>query len=903
MSDRTPILSLPEVSPNQTQKEATINTALAIVEAAMNETIGISLAAGNVTLNTDQFTKAFLQQYVGHTVARTVTIPSTVRWFAVENLGTGLITFQVQSPGYGATADLAVGKIGLLVSDGQDVRFVVPDAGSGVGLLEDLSNVSGTPTDHQLLRYVSADNNWEPWTLALAFSQLTDFPGAYGSNASKLLAVKDDGTGLEWVSSSANVTSFTDLDDTPGNYSGAAGRTVKVNTGGTALIFAQPKLTEASDFPTSYSGSANKFPRVNPGATAVVFDTLDVVDLTDGPGAPAIGNALQYVRVKSDGSGLEYGTGTGGPDHFYQLADVPSTYAGQSGKYTRVKSSEDGLEYHIPTFVELGDTPANFTGAAGKFAQVNAGATALQFGLPKVTDISDGPGAFAGNTLKTVRVNAAESALEYHLMAITELVGFPSSFTGQGGKFLQVNTGGTGVQFVTSSYTTNFLALTDTPSSYAGAANKFIQVDPTGTGLIFSSVTIPVKLGDLADVEAGTGTPAQGNYLRWIDGVWQADPGSTGGATSLSQLTDVVLASLADGDILVYNATSLKFENQPNSAGASAFTDLTDVPPNYTGMGGRIVSVKGDESGLEFIAAAGITPTPKTFGSEEQTSTVNFVAGQANAVFVTMNQGDTLDTIGFYADADEPDVVVVAFVYDDNAGVPGDLISVSDAIFGVGAGENFISVSPVLATSGGRDIWIGLTTSDADFTIGTRSSAVPGQYWTQGDLEVPNPAPTTTPYAGEWTIWGTGTKTSVSFTSLDDTPEDYTGSENKAVTVNGAGTGLEFSDRMADLGVFIPGIPDVSEICVRYVVASGFNVLATGHQASANTAATATTIFTFSKNGVSIGTATFAAAGTTATFSIPATSFAPGDVYSITAPSTQDATLADISFTLRANRN
>jgi hypothetical protein len=72
------------------------------------------------------------------------------------------------------------------------------------------------PTDHQLLRYVTADSNWEPWTLALAFSQLSAISlGAYASNATKLLAVKADGSGLEWVSSAANVNSFIDLNDVP----------------------------------------------------------------------------------------------------------------------------------------------------------------------------------------------------------------------------------------------------------------------------------------------------------------------------------------------------------------------------------------------------------------------------------------------------------------------------------------------------------------------------------------------------------------------------------------------------------------------------------------------------------------------------------------------------------------
>jgi hypothetical protein len=532
----TPILSLPEVAPNQDQKETTINTALAILEAAMNDTLPVDMSAGDVVLNTDQFTKYFLLQ-VAPSVAHNLEIPATPRWFAVENQGTAQATVKVHGVA-GSTVQLGAGKIGLFVSDGTNVRVVVPDPAAGTGVLADLSDVTGSPTDHQLLRFVAADGQWEPWTLSLAFSGLSDFPGAYGSNAGKLLAVKGDGTGLEYVTSAANVHLFTDLTDAPANYTGAANRTVKVNSAATGLIFAQPKLTEAIDFPSTYSAQAGKFLRVNAGATAVEFHAPVVGDLSDGPGAPAVGSSLMYVRVKLDGSGLEYAAGTGGPDHFYQLADAPSSYAGAAGKLVRVNATANGLIFNTLKFTELSDAPANYTGAAGKFAQVNPGATALIFAQPKVSDLSDGPGAFTSNAKKVVRVNTGATALEYVSLAITDLAGFPSSFTGQGGKFLMVKVDESGVQFATSSFTTNFLALTDTPTNYTGHANQSVIVDPTATGLIFGPI-VPSKLGHLADVEDGTGTPAQGAFLRWIDGVWQADVFTPGaGTTNVGGLTD-----------------------------------------------------------------------------------------------------------------------------------------------------------------------------------------------------------------------------------------------------------------------------------------------------------------------------------------------------------------------------
>lgn len=648
MTSYTPLLHLPEVASNQDQKEATINTAIAILEAAMNDTLVVSLATGNVTLNTDQFTKYFHHQFSGNTVARTVSVPNTPRWFAVENLGSATITFEVTGAP-GLTAELASGKIGLVVSDGTNVRFVVPDPTGGVGLLQDLSNVSGVPTDHQLLRYVAADSNWEPWTLVLAFSQLSDFPGAYSANATKLLAVKADGSGLEWVSSAANVNSFIDLNDVPNSYSGAANKTVKVNSGATGLIFATPKLTEASDFPANYTSAAGKFARVNSTPNALIFDNVHVVDLSDGPGAPSAPNALKYVRINAAGTALEYGSGTGGPDHFFQLADVPASYTSQANKLVRVKADESGLDFRTLKFTELSDAPSAYTSAALKFVQVNAGATALVFSQPKVTDLSDGPGAFTSNAKKVVRVNAAATALEYVSLALTDLAGFPTTFTGQGGKFLQVKVDESGVQFATSSFTTSFLALTDSPDSYTAQAGKMVVVDPTATGLIFvPQPAVPTRLGQLADVEDGTGTPVQGAFLRWIDGIWQADvfpvtggsgsstfagltdgPGAltahglqyvrvNAAATHLEYITLPMipttlgqLADVEDGTGTPSQGSFLRYvdgvwQAEPSSSigpgGAVAFLGLTDVPHSYTSKGGFNVRVNPGATGLEFTA-------------------------------------------------------------------------------------------------------------------------------------------------------------------------------------------------------------------------------------------------------------------------------------------------------------
>ncbi len=75
----------------------------------------------------------------------------------------------------------------------------------------------------------------------------------------------------------------------------------------------------------------------------------------------------------------------------------------------------------------------------------------------------------------------------------------------------------------------------------------------------------------------------------------------TGNIYSPSGL-DITLDDESDYCLLVYDG-----ENwcaiATGTAAASAFTELTDAPASYSGQGGKVVAVKGDQSGLEFITA------------------------------------------------------------------------------------------------------------------------------------------------------------------------------------------------------------------------------------------------------------------------------------------------------------
>lgn len=106
-----------------------------------------------------------------------------------------------------------------------------------------------------------------------------------------------------------------------------------------------------------------------------------------------------------------------------------------------------------------------------------------------------------------------------------------------------------------------------------------------------------------------------------------------------------------------------------------------------------------------------------------------------------------------------------------------------------------------------------------------------------------------------------------------------------------------------DVSSCVIGKPDAAAVVAYIVSPRAFNI-PNGYTASvAKSAASATSsaVFTVNKNGSSIGTFTFSAGGTTAAWSGTGGSIVAGDVISIVAPATQDATLANIAFTIAGN--
>lgn len=151
-----------------------------------------------------------------------------------------------------------------------------------------------------------------------------------------------------------------------------------------------------------------------------------------------------------------------------------------------------------------------------------------------------------------------------------------------------------------------------------------------------------------------------------------------------------------------------------------------------------------------------------------------------------------------------------------------------------------------------------------------------------------------------------GGASATSFLALTDTPDSYVGQGLKSVRVNSAADALEFFVEPYIVAAWCgAGKPTASQIMLKHEAVIAFDLPddLSGSAATLETAATAQTDFDIQKNGASIGTIRFAAAGTDASFLFAdPVNFAVGDILKIIAPGSADATAAGLSISLKGTR-
>lgn len=464
----SPILSLPQVAPNQNQKELTINSALAILEAASNDSLIVSAAGGNVALTEDQWTKYFMFRVQGHAVLRSLMVYDRPRFFVVSNEGSAPL-YVTPTGSASNHVEVPAGKIVLMATDGDlNIRAV----STGVTNLTDLGDVITTPvTDGMVLGYVGSQDAWVP----VMVGDLLDA-----------------------------VVAFTDLSDVPSSYTGFALKALRVNAGATGLEFYTPTtpfipytLSQLSDVELATGLTEGDVLTYRDGiwqTEAPLTGVTTFLGLTD---TPSTYEPLQIVRVNAGGTALEYHTLPMIPTQLGHLSDVEQGTGVTDGDILRYR---DGVWQPEPfpassgggasSFISLSDVPGSYAGAAGRLVRVNAGASGLEFyDLPMIP----------------TQLN--------HLADVELATGVSDGDT------LRYRDG----IWQTEAFVMSFKDLSDTPD-YTNSAGKLVRINDLGNGITYYTLPmIPTQLAHLTDVEQGTGV-TDGDVLRYRDGVWQPEP-------------------------------------------------------------------------------------------------------------------------------------------------------------------------------------------------------------------------------------------------------------------------------------------------------------------------------------------------------------------------------------------
>ena len=175
------------------------------------------------------------------------------------------------------------------------------------------------------------------------------------------------------------------------------------------------------------------------------------------------------------------------------------------------------------------------------------------------------------------------------------------------------------------------------------------------------------------------------------------------------------------------------------------------------------------------------------------------------------------------------------------------------------------------------------TQADVGVPVGTQIDVIAE---TANDVTIAGAVGVTLKNAGSLTIKGPATKVTLLKVDLNEWD----------VVSSGGGTG----EKSVYLGTFVGGAPTAAENVLVFAVPQSFSFSASflGSQAKSLSPSTGVATFTINKNGASIGTVTFTGSNT-GVFAGAGGSFVAGDIISISAPATPDATLSDISISLK----
>lgn len=479
----SPILAIPQVAPNQAQKETTINDGFSILERSLNDVKSIDMSAGSIEVNAIDYCRFMLLKVTGVAApGRTLTVPASKRFFMVYNAGTSAFTV-VPKGTAGLAPSIPPSSYVTLFNTGIDIIKISDSATSG-GVI-DLLSLPDTPNDYSgqkglALVVKPTEDGMTFGTIAVSFKQLTD-GFDYTSLGGKAIRIKADASGLEsYTPAAPGATNFLGLTDTPTSYAGKGHKIATVKADESGLDFLDPPdpIVKSTKAVTLVNGD---------------FETGDLTGWTVDSGA--------NWHVASAYSGLGPNTGAKflvayGPDTADQKLSQIVNLLAVTDAITLDDDAEFILTPHTQTLATVADTCS--------FEITPLDGSDIAIGSPFVFGPYSNSGGWVERSMRgTLPVGTRHLRVRIKAQDV-DGAGVVFAFDDIS---LQLK--------VTSSFVTKFSDLTDV-SPYTGNAGRVVVANDTETGLTFKD--FPSSVVAVKVISAATYTLQMddfGKYLRF----------------------------------------------------------------------------------------------------------------------------------------------------------------------------------------------------------------------------------------------------------------------------------------------------------------------------------------------------------------------------------------------------
>ncbi|MFA5662410.1 hypothetical protein [Castellaniella sp.] len=341
-------LNLPEVAPNQNQKEVTINDQAFALDAAFSNVLVVDLSAASHALTLVEFTRNVCFIVQGNAVARTLTAyPGVKRQFTVINSGSDDLTVLTGS----GSVLVPAGNAAVLHTDGDNLWQASSGPSAPAGINDVDSADPSVRVSDAWLKLIEGDgisfDDSTPGELRVSGETLPDME----NNAGKILSVNDEEDGAEWVDPPAGGgDSLPSLDENAGKF-------LAVNENEDGIEWREPP-----------SGGASL-----PGMTGNKGKVLAVNDDEDGAEwvEPAGGAGSNFLRVMASFSSNDTGNYATLANQFTLAKDKDL-----SGVFAAFNPQSVGAKYRGCVF-EV-DGSGKIIAAVAASAEFEAASTGLQ---------------------------------------------------------------------------------------------------------------------------------------------------------------------------------------------------------------------------------------------------------------------------------------------------------------------------------------------------------------------------------------------------------------------------------------------------------------------------------------------------------------------------------------------